>query len=101
MGSDLRASSEPASTRPGRRYGGTPAGSLHGVLDWVWAGEDLVHLRRGGTSLLLRLGNGVLPCILHRGQDLGDLSGSSSRDIISALSLPVTDSVIYAQELVS
>src|SRR3954471_4495028 len=101
MVSDLRTHTEPDATPPGRQPRASSGAPLHAVLDWVWAGEDLVHLRRGGTSLLVRLGDRLLPSVLHWGQDLGDLSGASSRDIISALNMPVIDSVISAQELVS
>ena len=35
---------------------------------------QVVHLRRGGTSLVLRLDARALPCVLHWGPDLGDPS---------------------------
>jgi alpha-galactosidase len=37
------------------------------------SGSGVVHLRSGGTSLLVDLGRGGLPGILHWGADLGDL----------------------------
>ena len=36
---------------------------------------DLVHLRAGGTSVVVLLDDARLPRILHWGDDLGDLSG--------------------------
>jgi alpha-galactosidase len=65
------------------------------------AGEDVVHLRRGGTSVLLRLGRQVLPCILHWGPDLGDVTDGATADLVAALSMPAVDSVISSQEAVA
>ncbi|WP_159807352.1 alpha-galactosidase [Cellulomonas citrea] len=58
----------------------------------------LLHLRRGGTSLVLRLDDDVLPAVLHWGPDLGegDVTG-----MLTALAVPVGDSVATAAPVVS
>jgi len=60
--------------------------------------NPLVHLRRGGTSLVLDLGPESLPCVLHWGTDLedGDLA-----DLGLALRMPYVDSVVTAQSRVA
>ncbi len=66
--------------------------------------EDLaqvVHLRRGGTSLVLRLDARTLPCVLHWGPDLGDPSAAELDGLGLAWQVPPTDSAIYSQEAVS
>jgi len=65
------------------------------------AGDRVAHLRRQGTSVLVRLNSTTLPCVLHWGPDLGDLRGSSSADIVAALGMPTIDSVISAQNAVA
>ena len=54
----------------------------------------LVHLRRGGTSLIVRTAADALPTVLHWGAEIAedDLSG-----LLPALERPVGDSVVYAQ----
>lgn len=59
------------------------------------------HLRRGGTSLLLRLEDQVLPCVLHWGPDLGESSAGDLSAVADALSMPFVDSALSAQELVA
>jgi alpha-galactosidase len=61
----------------------------------------IVHLRRGGTSLVLRLDARALPCVLHWGPDLGDPSPEELEGLALALQAPPTDSAIYTQEAVS
>ena len=48
---------------------------------------EIVHLRRGGTSVIFDTASAGLPSIVHWGEDLGDLSTSELRDIVTA-SLP-------------
>jgi hypothetical protein len=62
---------------------------------------QVVHLRRGGTSLVLRLDARALPCVLHWGPDLGDPSSEDLDGLAIALQVPPTDSAIYTQEAVS
>ena len=62
---------------------------------------SLVHLRRGGTSVLLRLDPDTLPCVLHWGPDLGDLPDSGLAELLPALGMPSIDSPISAQEAVA
>ena len=61
----------------------------------------VVHLRRGGTSVVLRLDPQVLPCVLHWGPDLGDLAPDDLDGLLLAARLPVSDSAMYRQETVS
>ncbi len=49
---------------------------------------DVVHLRRGGTSVLARLSNDDLPCILHWGPDLGELSPRELPELLRSLRMP-------------
>jgi alpha-galactosidase len=65
------------------------------------AATRVVHLRRGGTSVVLRLDPQVLPCVLHWGPDLGDLSPDDLEGLVLAARLPVSDSAMYRQETVS
>ncbi|HWB37033.1 MAG TPA: alpha-galactosidase [Rugosimonospora sp.] len=84
-------------THPLRRRSG--ARHENGALTVTADGSARVlHLRRGGTSLVLRLDGDVLPCVLHWGTDLGDgdLSG-----LAPALTGPVVDSVVSSQQVVS
>jgi alpha-galactosidase len=60
-----------------------------------------VHLRRGGTSLVLQLDARALPCVLHWGPDLGDPSSEELDGLARALQVPPTDSAIYTQEAVA
>ena len=65
------------------------------------SGTSLVHLRRGGTSVVLRLDPDALPCALHWGPDLGDLTDSAVAELLPALGMPIVDSPIAAQEAVA
>ncbi|KQW47533.1 alpha-galactosidase [Nocardioides sp. Root1257] len=53
--------------------------------------SELVHLRRGGTSLVLRLDDDRLPAVLHWGPDLGE---GDLRDLGDAVATPYVDSVV-------
>ncbi len=55
----------------------------------------LVHLRRGGTSLLVRLAPDDLPCILHWGADLGQLSESGLDSSLDLLRMAGPDEPIW------
>lgn len=59
------------------------------------------HLRRGGTSLVLRLDPDRLPCVLHWGPDLGGAEEQDLDGVLDALAMPMVDSVITAQESVA
>ncbi len=61
----------------------------------------VVHLRRGGTSVVLRLGDRVLPCVLHWGPDLGEVSEGALAAVLPALGMPFVDSVLTSQEAVA
>jgi alpha-galactosidase len=65
------------------------------------AAPRALHLRRGGTSVVLRLDPQVLPCLLHWGPDLGDVSPDDLDALVLAARLPVSDSAMYRQEVVS
>jgi alpha-galactosidase len=54
-----------------------------------------VHLRRGDTSLAVRLDPTELPCILHWGPDLGDLAAEHLSDLLGSLEMPTADGAIY------
>ncbi len=54
-----------------------------------------VHLRRGDTSLALRLDPTQLPCVLHWGPDLGDLPPAQLAELLRSLQMPSHDSEIY------
>jgi len=54
-----------------------------------------VHLRRGDTSLALRLDPVELPAVLHWGPDLGDLPGDQLPELLRGLRMPSHDSEIY------
>ncbi|MFD6138060.1 alpha-galactosidase [Promicromonospora sp. NPDC060271] len=56
------------------------------------------HLRRGGTSVVLRLEDTELPCLLYWGTDLGDVE---TGPILEATARPVGDSVVYANPVVA
>lgn len=56
------------------------------------------HLRRGGTSVVLRLEDTELPCLLYWGTDLGD---AETGPILEATARPVGDSVVYANPVVA
>ena len=58
----------------------------------------VVHLRRGGTSVVLRCDSDQLPCILHWGPDLGELSPSELDQVLVALAMPYLDSPLSALE---
>jgi alpha-galactosidase len=65
------------------------------------AAPAVLHLRRGGTSVALRLDRDVLPCVLHWGPDLGAASVDDLDALVLAARLPVSDSVLHRQEAVS
>ncbi|WP_028643693.1 alpha-galactosidase [Nocardioides sp. URHA0020] len=60
--------------------------------------SDLVHLRRGGTSVVLRLDDDRLPVVLHWGPDLGD---GPLDDLLAAIATPYVDSVVMMPPSVS
>lgn len=60
---------------------------------------ETVHLRRGGTSVVLRLDHDSLPAILHWGPDLGDAADLG--DLLSAVTPPYLDSVVMIPQSVS
>ncbi|MCU0283953.1 MAG: alpha-galactosidase [Candidatus Nanopelagicales bacterium] len=62
---------------------------------------SVLHLRRGGTSVVLRLDPDVLPCVLHWGPDLGDLTAAALAQLLPALTMPVLDSAVWAQQAVA
>ena len=59
------------------------------------------HLRRGGTSVVVRLDPTSLPCVLHWGPDLGDLDGNELQAMVRALGMPYVDSVVMSQDAVA
>jgi len=65
------------------------------------SGPRVVHLRRGGTSVVLRLDPQVLPCVLHWGPDLGDPSPEELDGLGLALQSPPSDTAVLTQEAVS
>ncbi|WP_374007512.1 alpha-galactosidase [Leifsonia sp. LS-T14] len=56
--------------------------------------QDLVHLRRGGVSVVIDLSGGRLPRILHWGDDLGDLDGEELADLRRATLPTIGDSAV-------
>lgn len=50
---------------------------------------DYVHLRNGGTSVLLRFGSAGLPAVLHWGEDLGSVGQDELNSIDQAGQPPV------------
>ena len=48
---------------------------------------EIVHLRRGGTSVVLDTASAGLPTIVHWGEDLGELTASDLHSLVVA-SLP-------------
>ncbi|MGY0389449.1 alpha-galactosidase [Nocardioides sp. WG-D5] len=54
-----------------------------------------VHLRRGDTSLVVRLDSTELPCILHWGPDLGETAAEHVPDLLRSLEMPSLDGPIY------
>ena len=61
-------------------------------------GAAVEHLRRGGTSVVLRLDGTDLPCVLHWGSDLGE---GGAEGVLDATARAVGDSVVYANPVVS
>ena len=55
---------------------------------------EIVHLSRGGTSVLVDLREGRLPRLLHWGADLGDLQPDELRALAEAQQPTVGDSVV-------
>jgi len=60
-----------------------------------------IHLRRGGTSLVLRLDERAFPTALHWGPDLGELTESALAALLPALTPPYVDSPMSSQAAVS
>jgi alpha-galactosidase len=56
--------------------------------------SDHVHLRAGGTSVVVLLDQHRLPRILHWGEDLGELSGEELRAIAATAMPAVGDSAV-------
>ena len=65
------------------------------------AGPRVVHLRRGGTSVVLRLGDRRLPTVLHWGADLGDVADDLLPEVLVALRMPLLDSAVTVQDAVA
>ena len=61
----------------------------------------VLHLRRGGTSVVARVDDQVLPCVLHWGPDLGDLPRPALESLGTALTPPYVDSTISSQAAVA
>jgi alpha-galactosidase len=55
---------------------------------------DHIHLRTGGTSVVVLLDDGRLPRILHWGDDLGELSAAELRDIVRTALPAIGDSAV-------
>ena len=51
---------------------------------------DVVHLRRAGVSVVIRLGSGRLPQIVHWGADLGDLTAHQLEALVIAARPPMS-----------
>ncbi|MGA8994529.1 MAG: alpha-galactosidase [Nocardioidaceae bacterium] len=60
-----------------------------------------IHLRRGGTSLVLRLDEHWLPCVLHWGPDLGELTADELASLLRSTRMPFVDSHLNSQEAVA
>jgi alpha-galactosidase len=61
----------------------------------------MVHLRRGGTSVVVRLTSTELPCVLHWGPELGDLGDGELAALRRSMEPPHVDSVISSQAAVA
>ena len=61
----------------------------------------MLHLRLGGTSVVARLDDAALPCVLHWGPDLGDVSTQALDELQIALTPPYVDSPISSQAAVA
>lgn len=60
--------------------------------------EPVVHLRRGGTSVVVLADGGRLPRIIHWGEDLGELDAAALADLArAALPLIGDSAVTYPQ----
>lgn len=64
-------------------------------------GPRLVHLRRGGTSVVLRVDERSLPSVLHWGPDLGDVDDATLAGLLQVLDRPYVDSDVMTQQAVS
>lgn len=62
---------------------------------------SVVHLRRGGTSIVLRIDATHLPSVLHWGEDLGDLPGEALTGLLAVLGKPYVDSEVMTQQAVA
>lgn len=65
------------------------------------AAPRIVHLSRGGTSVVARLSERALPCVLHWGPDLGEVSQAELTGLGAALDPPYIDSPITSQAAVA
>ena len=70
-------------------------------MDVTEAADRIMHLGRGGTSLVLRLDARSLPCVLHWGPDLGQPSPADLDGLALAMQMPYVDSPVFVQENVS
>ena len=61
----------------------------------------IAHVRRGGTSVVLRLSDDDLPSVLHWGPDLGDVADAALLPLLRSLGKPYVDSVVMTQQAVS
>ena len=60
--------------------------------------QDIHHLRRGGTSVVVTVSDGRLPRILHWGADLGDLGDHALIQLELSSHPPLGGTVIYAPQ---
>ncbi len=65
------------------------------------AGLGMVHLRRGGTSVVLLTTATELPCLLHWGPELGDVGDSELAALGRSMEPPFVNSVISSQATVA
>lgn len=56
---------------------------------------EIVHLRRGGTSLVARVDAVDVPCLLHWGADLGDILPDTLQELSRSLQMPGPDEPIW------
>lgn len=56
---------------------------------------EVLHLNHGGTSLLVRVSDDALPCVLHWGAELPTDGLGSTTDLLAATYVPTRDSVVY------
>ncbi len=70
-------------------------------MDQTEHGSRIAHLRRGGTSVVVRTDRTVLPCVVHWGPDLGDVGEPDLAGLTDALAMPLGDSAVLSQEAVA